>query len=196
MKKIWVFRHGPKKTGSSKGGSPAPTMPLSPEGEKITENIAVQTLKGQEFVLISTSPSVRAYQTGAIFSTALGAGFPVINEGLGTPYSAEWEKVILKMTCPTSIDIFHGNPRLAVNEGHRLSMVIKKIAEYLPDGLQSLCVSHGGLIEFAMATVKARINGASWRDQLMQIKDLEEGEGVIFQLDTNNNFVGLEELRH
>ncbi len=197
MKKVWVFRHCPKTTGPSKGGPPILAVTLSPEGEEMARNIATQTLKGQEFVLISTSPSVRTYQTGAIFSTVLGTGFPIINDGLGTPHSAEWEKVLLKMADPTSIDIFYSNPQLAVEEGHRLSMVIKKIAKHLPDGLQSLCVGHGGLMEFTMATVKARIDRTiSWRDQLTQIKDLKEGEGVIFQLDANNNFVGLEELRH
>ena len=152
MKNVWVFRHCPKKTGPSKSGPHAPAMSLSPEGEKMAEDIAVKTLKGQKFVLISTSPLVRTYQTGVIFSTVLGANFPVINEGLNTPYSAEWEKIVLKLENLTSIDIFHSNPRFAIDEGCRFTMVIKKMAEHLPDGLQNLCVTHGGLTEFAMAT--------------------------------------------
>lgn len=194
MKKVWVFRHGPKESGAGKNVI-APEMALkNPDGIELTRRVVDTFLKGQQFRAIFVSPLVRAYQTGVIFAQLLGMDFPKIESGLVGPNLPKWAAVISRLKSYTCADFYHLEPSFVQEEGERLFETIQLIAKSLEDGDQGLCASHGGLIEPAMAAAMTRL-GCDFKAILRSIKDLSEGDGFIFQFDENNNFVGLEEKR-
>ena len=195
MKKVWVFRHGPKESGAGKNVI-CPEMGLkNPEGYEMTKKIVETLLEEQKFNALFTSPFVRAYQTGVIFALELGMPLPSIIDGLaGKNLCQDWVDIILTLTGSSCADLYHAAPQLLQQEGEQVFETIQLIAESLEDDSQDLCVSHGGLIEPAMAAAKTRFV-SDFETELLSIQDLKEGDGVIFEFDENNNFIGLEEKR-
>ena len=196
---IWVFRHGPKETGPAKSGGFAPTVLLSRKGRRLIERLAKQKVfENQDFRLVLTSPLVRAHQTAVIFCEEWKRDFPEIDPRLFTPNPEKWEEVSAKCSNsnPTCVDFFNANPDLVASEGNRLFKVIYDIVKHrLLDTEDAFCISHGGLIEPAVAAAKVTLDKRIFADHLATFKDLSEGSGVIFRFDENNDFVGLEEIR-
>ncbi len=195
MKKIWVFRHGPKETGSGKNVIATEVALKNPEGVEATKRLAEIFLRGQTFKSIFTSPLVRAYQTGVIFALALGINYPKIAPGLAGLNLNKWEEIVPHLKGHTCVDFYEAVPNLLETDGDEVFKTITLAAKTLFPGEQAICVGHGGLIESAMAAAVSSRGERNFEEILRSITDLKEGEAVIFFFDDDNNFIGYEEKR-
>lgn len=195
MKKIWVFRHGPKESGAGKNVI-APEMALkNPEGIELVKMVAEKWLVGEKFRTIYTSPLVRAYQTGVIFSQTLGMDYPAIVPRLAGLDLTKWEKIMPVLKSYTCVAFYEAAPTLIRTDGGTVFKLITLAAKYIGPDEQAICVSHGGLIEPAMATAISSLTGRDFGKILSFITDLKEGEAVIFFFDDENNFADIKEKR-
>lgn len=196
-KRVWVFRHGPKASGPAKDGIFASASLKEPEGREVIEKIVSTFLKGQKFEGIYTSNLVRAYQTGVILAEILGMEFPHLVEGLGAPphILKLWAGLIAGLKSYTCFDFFIADPVFVKSEGERVfNTIIWLATNATPEGEQILCVSHGGLIEPAVATAHSLVS-QSFEYEIYRIADLKECEGIIFVFDDENKFLEVHELR-
>lgn len=193
-RQIIVFRHGAKETGPKKDGIFA-EVGLIPEARKATGKIAA-LFKGKNISRIYTSPLVRAYQCGMIFSTILEIDFPTIVAELAGKVK-KWAEVVAEtiktIGDPTALDFYNIDPQFVKKEGENFFKIICKIADSLPRGKQAIFISHGGLIEPAMAAAKAKRSG-DFKKEITEIQDLKEDEGIVFKFDQDYNFVGVETI--
>lgn len=195
MKKVWVFRHGPKESGAGKNVIVAEMALKNPEEIELTRRIAETVLKEQTFKVVFTSPLVRAYQTGVIFTLKLGMDYPRISPGLAGLDLKKWEEIMPQLKGYTCVDFYEVAPELLKRDGSEVFKSIILAAEAIAPDEQALCISHGGLIEPAMATAISSQGVQNFEAALRSIRDLQEGEAVVFLFDDEDNFVGLEEKR-
>jgi len=190
MKKIWVFRHGPKKSGSSKNVVGL-SMTLSEEGRELTSKIATQFLADNgKPQMIRTSLCVRTYETGMIFAEVCDADLPKIEANLTGRYQG-WERMMnLVSGEPTAKSFYLADPEFIKTEAETIFSVIKDTAKSISVNENAICVSHGGLIEPTIALATKKQN--TWDLAPTFPEDLKEGEAVIFVFDENNKFVAVE----
>lgn len=205
-KQVVVIRHGPKESGPRKD-TILPEVGLSAEGRELMERTAT-FFKEEDVAGIRTSPLVRCYQSGMIFSVVLGKDYPIIMSELCGDVNG-WIKVVPEtvktVKNPTVLDFYNTAPQFIEEGGENLFKAICKIAEPLPTGKKDICISHGGLIEPAMiAAIRSAypkvpfpgdspIPTPSFSEVYSQIVgvDLKEGERVAFKFDEDNKFIGL-----
>ena len=193
MKKVIVFRHGPKATGSSKGGAVGLSVPLSKEGEEVVRQIASDFLKKSgKPRMILTSPSVRTYQTSMIFAEVCEVDPPEIIDEFAGRFQ-EWDKIACSMEDPTALDFYQANPQFVRNEANNLLEAIQEIAESLNDDENAICVGHGGLIEPTMSLATLTIKESNLTDLTTYFpSDLKEGEAAVFVFDKNNKLIDVQ----
>ncbi len=195
MKKIWVFRHGPKKTGSSKGGAVGLSIPLSDEGVEVVSQIASDFIEenGKPKMLF-TSPFVRAYQTAMILTEVCKIDPPKIVRKLAGEYQ-EWDKIVrsVEKKNPTAFDFYEVHPEFVRGEAESFLGAIQGIAQDLNDNENAVCVSHGGLIEPVISLAMLKVLKLDDRDLSIYFPDdLKEGEAIIFTFEGNNNLIAVE----
>lgn len=196
MKKIWVFRHGPKETGPSKGGVIDLSVALSAEGKELIKQKASDFLKKNgKPRMISTSFMVRAYQSAMIFAEICKIDPPIIMKGLAYTYQ-KWHEVVCLLKNPTSYDLYEANPQLAQSDAKRFLADIQDIAKSLNDNDDEkvVCVSHGGLIETSVALAMQPSSNPRAHSSIDAFfpEDLKEGEAMIFIFDKKNQLIEIE----
>jgi len=190
MKKIWVFRHGPKESGPSKNVI-ALSMTLSKKGREVMSKIAAQFLADNgKPKMIRTSSSVRTYETGMIFAEVCDVDLPKIETDLIGRYQ-EWERIInLVSGEPTVKSFYLADPKFLEEEAETVFSVIKDTARNISVNENAICITHGGLIEPTVALATKKQDASDLTSTFPD--DLEEGEAVIFVFDENNKFVSVE----
>ncbi len=189
-KKVWVYRHGPKESGSSKNVIGL-SMTLSKEGREVMRKIAAQFLADNgKPQMIRTSLCVRTYETGMIFAEVCDTDLPRIEANLTGRYQ-EWGRLInLVSEEPTAKSFYLADPKFIETEAETVFSVIKDTAKSISVNENAICVSHGALIEPTVALATKEQNTSDLTSTFPE--DLEEGEAVIFVFDENNKFVAVE----
>lgn len=192
---VVVVRHGPKAAGSGKNVI-APEVPLKdPEGVEFTRNVMAPLYKGR-CDKIYTSPLVRAVQTAFLLQDEwVMNGLPHVVNGLAGELT-KWGEILPRLTSFRCVDFYEAEPLFFQDEGDDLFHSIQDVARQTPFGGHAVCVSHGGLIEAAMAHALASLERKTYFDAIRSIRDLKEGEGVVFKFaGADTHFVGFEEVR-
>lgn len=193
MKKIWIYRHGPKESGSSKNVVGL-SMTLSKEGREVTSKIATQFLADNgKPQMIRTSLSVRTYETGMIFAEVCNVDLPKIEANLTGAYQ-EWERVIGLVSGElTALNFYKADSSFVLREATSILETLRVLACELELGENAICFSHGGLIEPTVALAKARICGKDTTNLTKTFpKDLKEGEAAVFVFDKNNKLIDVQ----
>ena len=189
MKEVWVFRHGPKERGQD---VIAPEVGLTPEGIELMKKVVQMFLKKERFKKIYTSPFVRCYQSGVILALYLELDFPIILPELASDNLIELKKFSRD---PSFFNVLQLTSDFWERRGKIVFEGIRRIAQNLSSGEKAIAVGHGELIKPALGIVLARKEGKSFKEVLLHIPDLKEGEGIVFVFSDNNKFLGYEEKR-
>ena len=200
MKKVIVFRHGDEEDLGLGYKSWALSARLLPSGFGLMGKVATrhkELLKKCNFFY--SSFLIRAQES--LYAMMQVLGFPVsefddeikIVPGLWAYYPNRWTTDDPDYTVTKA---WKKNPAFFEDEGRIYLISISEIASRIPNGSSALCISHSGIMDAGLATAKKQLGGKG-KDIFIEMKDLKEGEGVIYTLDDNNNrLIGVEELRH
>jgi len=191
LKEIWLLRHATKQ--KIEGATMvSPESGLTEIGVLKARRVARMLLNlSMAFKKVLASPLPRAYQTGTVISLMLGMGYPEILMGLAGPYLERWGEIALGLKSHGCKDFFEADPAFVKSEGERVFKEVTSIAAPMECGERVLCISHGGYIEPCAAVAL----GGNFDEKLLTIKDMGEGEGMIFYFNSENSFVKLKEFR-
>lgn len=197
MKWIWLFRHPPKECCSSASSQAAEAGLENPEGWIVAKKMVERFLEYERIKRIYTSPLARAYQTGVILAQALRLQLSEIEivQGLFTPHADNWADIASLANDDSCAALYQANPDFVMSEGRRMLETIIGLVGEMSDKEHAVCISHGSLIEPAVAAAKAWGNPTNFKSILLDIQDLEEGEGFLIEFDAHNMVVDVVEKR-
>ena len=199
MREIIVFRHSLHEDlglGCSNWALPAR---LTLAGQNLARRIAdlyKDLLKNCNYFV--TSPLIRAQET--LFAMMEELWIPVrefdkkviIANGLWTSNPADW----LSESNWTVGEVWEKSPVFVEGEGTKLWItgIMPTFRELirLEEG-KALCISHGGLLDAAVAFVRKVYLGDE--EAFSKIKDFRKGEGVVFVFDDRKDILEVRELR-
>lgn len=190
-KAVFLYRHGPKASGSSKAAARADLSdPLSEKGERMM--IAKAEWHVDSYgkpVAVYCSPAIRTYQTAMFFSQAAGRNFPIPDDSLLGRHE-KWNSFKVGPN-PTAVDFYLDKPALIKEEATAIFLLLKRIARGLSCGENAVCVGHGGLIEPTMAMAVNEINPQLEMEDLEHMipADIEEGGAILFAFDEDNSLI-------
>lgn len=204
MKKIVVFRHAQQEDLGTEHSSWELPARLTPEGKERARQV---TRKHREILAkcthFFTSPLIRAQETLFVMMEELGHVLDTFDikvkvlPGLWTENPLGWAS---SGPYETALGLWQKNPEFMEKEGERFLFTIKETSTKFPNNHSAFCVSHGGLLDAGLASAHAELNftgilAEDTRKAFSQIRDLEKGEGVIFDFDEENFLLNVIELR-
>jgi len=191
QKRVFIYRHGPKASGSAKTGGANLGVPLSSGGEEMMIKVVKRHFSQHfefELVAVYCSPAVRAYQSAMFFAQMADRNFPAVEDCLIGRHEA-WDSFNVGPN-PTAKDFYCDKPNFIREEALSIFLFVKRIVRGLAPGEDVVCVSHGGLIEPTVALGNAEIQKRDSQDiEDLIPEDLKEGEAVVFIFDEENNLV-------